>query len=299
MAKKFFSVIIVPHSKTNFKTLTFSKRSMKGLVGGAAIVLVVLAVFLVDYFSMTAIRSKYRTLARENTEQKEMISHYEGSIKRLKSTVSSFESYAKKLNIMMGFKSPDVILGEPGLGGGDPGPEGAAEPAPDPQTISFSAIQNLTQKADSVEKNLGSLVNMLESQTARLATTPTIWPAQGWVSSPFGYRIDPFTGKRTFHRGIDIATNFGNPTVATADGNVIEAAYDKFFGRTVIISHGGGIVTQYCHLDKYIVKAGQRIKRGDLLGYVGKTGKALGPHLHYEVRINDASVNPYNYILEE
>jgi murein DD-endopeptidase MepM/ murein hydrolase activator NlpD len=299
MANKFFSVIIVPHSRTNFKTLTFSKRSIKLLLGGASLVLVVLSVILVDYFSMTIIRSKYRTMARENTEQKEKISNYEESIKRLKTTISSFESYAKRLNVMMGFKSPDVIQGEPGLGGGDPRPKGTAEPAPDPQSISFSAIKNLSQKADSVEKNLGSLVNILESQTVRLATTPTIWPAQGWVSSPFGYRIDPFTGKRTFHRGIDIATNFGNPVVATADGNVIEAAYDKFFGRTVTISHGGGIVTQYCHLDKYIVKAGQRIKRGDLLGYIGKTGKALGPHLHYEVRINDTSVNPYNYILEE
>ena len=299
MAKKFFSVIIVPHSKTNFKTLTFSKRSIKLLLGGAAVVLVVLSFILVDYFSMTIIRSKYRTLARENTEQKEKISNYEESIKRLKTTISSFESYAKRLNVMMGLKSPDVIQGEPGLGGGDPGPEGAAEPEPDPQTISFSAIQNLTQKADSVEKNLGSLINILESQTARLATTPTIWPAQGWVSSLFGYRIDPFTGKRTFHRGIDIATNLGNPVAATADGNVIKATFDKFFGLTVIISHGGGIVTQYCHLDKYIVRAGQRIKRGDLLGYVGKTGKALGPHLHYEVRVNDKSVNPYNYILEE
>jgi len=299
MAKKFFSVIIVPHSKTNFRTLTFSKRSIKFLIGGAALAAVVLSVILVDYFSMTIIRAKYRTLARENTEQKQKISNYEGYIEQLKAAISNFESYAKKLNIMMGFKSPDVIRGEPGLGGGDPESEGASGPASDPQTISFNTIQNLAQKADSVEKNLGSLVDMMESQTARLAATPTIWPAQGWVSSPFGYRIDPFTGRRAFHRGIDIATNFGNPVVATADGSVIEAAYDKFFGRTIIISHGEGIVTQYGHLDKYIVKVGQRIKRGDLVGYIGKTGKALGPHLHYEIRINNTSVNPYNYILEE
>jgi murein DD-endopeptidase MepM/ murein hydrolase activator NlpD len=299
MAKKFFSVIIVPHSKTNFKTLTFSKRSMKVLIGGAALVLVVLAVILVDYFSMTYIRSKYRTLASENTEQKEKIVNYEGYIERLKTTISSFENYAKKLNIMMGFKSPDVIRGEPGLGGGDPELEGAVEPAPDPQNIPFRAIQDLSLKADSVEKNLGSLVDLLEIQTAKLATTPTIWPAQGWFSSPFGYRIDPFTGKRAFHAGIDIATNLGNPVVATADGTVVEATFNKFLGRTVIISHGGGIITQYGHLNKYIVKAGQRIKRGDLLGYIGKTGKALGPHLHYEVRINGTPVNPYNYILEE
>lgn len=299
MAKKFFSVIIVPHSKTNFKTLTFSKRSVKFFLGGAALAFVVLCLFLVDYFSMTVIRSKYRVLTKEHTEQQEKISSYEASIKDLKTTISSFEGYAKKLNVMMGLKSPDVIQGEPGLGGGDPGLEGAAGPAPDSQSISFSAIQNLNLKADSVEKNLGSLVNMLESQMARLATTPTIWPAQGWVSSLFGYRMDPFTGKRTFHRGIDIATNFGNPVVATADGSVVKAVFDKFYGRTVIISHGGGIVTQYCHLDKYVVRAGQKIKRGELLGYVGKTGKALGPHLHYEVRVNNTSANPYNYILEE
>jgi len=299
MAKKFFSVIIVPHSKTNFRTLTFSKRSLKLLIGGAALALVVLSVILIDYFSMTIIRAKYRTLARENTEQKQKISNYEGYIEQLKAAITNFESYAEKLNIMMGFKSPDVIRGEPGVGGGDPGSEGAADPASNSQTIPFNTIQNLAQKADSVEKNLGSLVDMMESQRARLAATPTIWPAQGWISSPFGYRIDPFTGKRTFHRGIDIATNFGNQVVATADGSVIEAAYDKFFGRTIIISHGEGVVTQYCHLDKYIVKVGQRIKRGDLVGYVGKTGKALGPHLHYEIRINNTSVNPYNYILEE
>jgi murein DD-endopeptidase MepM/ murein hydrolase activator NlpD len=160
-------------------------------------------------------------------------------------------------------------------------------------------MKNLAVKAESVEKNLDSLVGMLESQAARLASTPTIWPTQGWVSSPFGYRIDPFTGRRTFHRGIDIATNFGNPVAAAADGSVTEAAYDKFFGRTVIVSHGGGVVTQYCHMEKYVVNPGQKVRRGDILGYVGKTGKALGPHLHYEVRINDTAVNPYNYILEE
>jgi murein DD-endopeptidase MepM/ murein hydrolase activator NlpD len=298
MAKKFFSVIIVPHSKTSFRTLTFSQKTMKILLAGAAAGALALVFILTDYFSMSFVRAKYKTLSRENAAQKEKITGYEASIQRLKTTIANYENFAKKLNVMMGFKSADVIKGEPGLGGGDSGETGT-EPAPDPQSVTFSAIQNLTQKAESVEKNLGSLVNLMESQEARLATTPTIWPTQGWVSSPFGYRLDPFTGKRTLHRGIDIATNAGNPVVAPADGTVIEAAFDKFFGKTVILSHGGGVVTQYGHLDKYIVKPGQKLRRGDLLGYVGKTGKALGPHLHYEVRINDSSVNPYNYILEE
>ncbi len=297
MAKKFFSVIIVPHTKTSFKTLTFSKKSMKILLVGAVAGALALVFVLTDYFSMSFVRAKYKTLRRENAAQMEKIAGYENSIQRLQATITNYENYAKKLNVMMGFKSADIIKDEPGLGGGDSGD--AANPAPDPQSVSWSSLQSLTQKAESVEKNLGSLVNIMEIQEARLATTPTIWPAQGWVSSPFGYRLDPFTGKRTFHRGIDIATNMGNPVVASADGNVIQANFDKFFGKTVVLSHGSGVVTQYGHLDTYIVKAGQKVRRGDLLGYIGKTGKALGPHLHYEVRINNSAVNPYNYILEE
>ncbi len=297
MAKKFFSIIIVPHSKTNVKTLTFSKRALKLLIGGAGVAVLVLGVFLADYFSMTFIRTKYRTLVRESSEQKERIAEAENTVKRLEATVVNYEAYARKLNILMGLKSADVIPGEPGIGGGDPGEGG--EPQSVPASLSSNAMQNLAVKAESVEKNLGSLIGLLENQAARLASTPTIWPTQGWVSSPFGYRIDPFTGMRTFHRGIDIATNFGNPVAAAADGSVTEAAFDKFFGKTVIVSHGNGVVTQYCHLERYIVKPGQKVRRGDVLGYVGKTGKALGPHLHYEIRINDTAVNPYNYILEE
>jgi len=299
MANKFFSVIIVPHSKTSFKTLTFSKKTMKLIAGGAALFSVLIIVFLVDYLSMTLVRSKYRNLALEATEQKAKIADYENSIQRLKSTVSLFEHYAKKLNVLMGFKSPDLIKGEPGLGGGDPEAEIGRGQIPAPQGLPLTSVQGLAQKAVSIEKNLGSLVNMAEVQVAKLALTPTIWPAQGWVNSPFGYRIDPFTGKRAFHYGIDIATNPGNPVVATADGSVLIASFDKSYGRNVVISHGIGVVTRYCHLDKYLVKPGQKVKRGDLIGTIGRTGKALGPHLHYEVRINDKQVNPYDYIFEE
>ena len=297
MANKFFSVIIVPHTKTNTRTLSFSKRTVKLLAGSGAALLLVLGVVLADYLSMNVIRAKYRRLVRESTEQKERIAEAETTVKRLEATVANYEEYARKLNVLVGLKSADVISGEPGIGGGDPSDGG--EPQAVPPSLSRGAMESLADKAESVEKNLGSLVGMFESQAARLATTPTIWPAQGWVSSPFGYRIDPFTGRRAFHRGIDIATNHGNPVAAAADGTVTGVSFDKFYGRMVVLSHGSGVVTQYCHLDKYVVKPGQKVRRGDIIGNVGKTGKALGPHLHYEVRINDTSVNPYNYILEE
>jgi murein DD-endopeptidase MepM/ murein hydrolase activator NlpD len=304
MANKFFSIIIVPHTRTNFRTLSFSKRSMKLIAGGAALFSILLVVFLVDYLSMSVVRSKYRKLARETAEQKEKIASYENSLLNLRSSVAAFENYDKKLNVMMGFKSPDIIKGEPGLGGGDPNAEAPENQVPLAQIPSLQvptgpAMKNLVQKAEGVEKNLSSLVNLVEMQASRLAMTPSIWPAQGWVNSPFGYRVDPFTGKKTFHYGIDIATNPGNPILATAEGNVLTADYDKFYGKNVTISHGGGIVTRYCHMEKYIVKPGQKIKRGDVIGYIGRTGKAVGPHLHYEIRINGKAVNPYDYIFEE
>ncbi|MFQ5720889.1 MAG: M23 family metallopeptidase, partial [Candidatus Aminicenantales bacterium] len=153
--------------------------------------------------------------------------------------------------------------------------------------------------AAGVEKNLTTLVQFFENQPLKLAATPSIWPTKGWVTSAFGWRNDPFTGKRAFHKGIDIATNLGNPVVATADGVVVQTKIEKIGGKTIIISHRGGYTTVYCHLNKFLVRPGQRVKRGDVIGEVGKTGKALGPHVHYEVRVNGKPVNPYYYILEE
>jgi murein DD-endopeptidase MepM/ murein hydrolase activator NlpD len=301
MAKKFFSIIIVPHSKTSFKTISLSKKAAKALAGTGTFLLLALAVLLIDYFSMTVLRGKYRNLRQEAAAQQAKIADYETYVKRLKTTIANFESYAKKLNIMAGLRSPEVIKDEAGLGGGDPEPEDGTDlqgPSA-PQDVTLSSIQNLAQKAESVEKNLNSLVGFFEEQTARLATTPTIWPTIGWLSSPFGNRIDPFTGKAQFHRGIDIATNFGNPIVASADGIVASVSVDRALGKMVIISHGSGVSTYYGHLEKFAVKSGAKVKRGDVIGYVGKTGRALGPHLHYEIRIDGRSVNPRSYILED
>jgi len=114
-----------------------------------------------------------------------------------------------------------------------------------------------------------------------------------------GNRIDPFTGKEEYHYGIDIAASFGSPIYATADGWVFKIKNEKTGGNVIILNHGGGMTTVYCHLSKFNVKVGQRVKRWDVIGFVGQTGKALGPHVHYEVRINGKAVNPDHYILEE
>jgi murein DD-endopeptidase MepM/ murein hydrolase activator NlpD len=308
MSKQHLSVIIVPHTKTSTKTLCFTRRALKALAVGGAVLGLVLAAVLVDYVRMSVVRGRYKALKAEAAEQRTMIAKYEKSISELQSTISHFETYTKKLNVMAGLKSPDVLTAPAGIGGGEPGQEEEPAPEPDPaqipaasgpQILSPGTIQNLNQKALSIESNLSSLLNFFESDTLRLASTPSIMPAVGWMSSVFGHRTDPFTGAWTMHYGIDISTNIGNPIMATADGIVIRVQTDKYLGKNVTISHGNGFTTIYGHMSNFAVKAGQKVKRRDIIGYIGQTGKAAGPHVHYEVWRDGRRVDPRNYLLEE
>ncbi len=298
--KKYLSIVIVPHTKGTMRTISFSRpisRLLLGLLIGFSAIMIA---FLADYFSMSVTRLKYRHLQNENLEQKKIISSYEDSIRTLTRKIESFENYVRKLNIMAGLRSPEALK-EVGVGSGS-GSEKEEAAISGPNDNSRPANLPLDQvqvQADRLEQNLSSLLDFFEHQSARLAQTPTIWPTSGFITSGFGMRIDPFTGKQSFHKGIDIATNLGNPVVAPADGVVVETKNDRIGGKTILISHGGGLSTLYYHLDKFLVRPGQKVKRGDIIGLVGKTGKALGPHLHYEVQVNGRSVNPLQYILEE
>ncbi len=307
MPKNHLSVIIVPHTKTSTRTLCFSRRGLKLLTAGGAILGLALAAFLADYVRMNVVRARYRTLKAETAEQRETIAKYERSIGDLQSTISHFEAYTKKLNIMAGLKSPEVLTAPAGIGGGEPDkdepePESdpnTAPPGSGPQAFSPGYVQSLNLKARDIESNLTSLLNFFESDNLRLASTPSIMPAAGWMSSVFGYRDDPFTGAWTMHYGVDVSTNIGNPIVATADGIVIKVQSDKYLGKSVTISHGNGFTTVYGHMSQFAVKAGQKVKRRDIIGYIGQTGKAAGPHVHYEVWRDGRRVDPRSYLLEE
>ncbi len=158
-------------------------------------------------------------------------------------------------------------------------------------------LNKLRVEAMEQEESFVVLESFLKDQQVLLAHTPAIAPTKGWVTSGFGYRKDPFTGRRTFHEGLDIAARVGTPIVATADGVVMMAGWKEGFGKTVMINHGFGYVTRYAHCSKIIVKPGQQVKRGEVIAYVGNTGRSTAPHLHYEVRIKGKPVNPYPYIL--
>ena len=130
----------------------------------------------------------------------------------------------------------------------------------------------------------------------RLADAPSIWPVEGRVTSSFGEREDPFNGEGAFHAGLDISAPTGTIVRATGDGMVDSAAVMNGYGREVVLDHGHGVHTVYGHLSGMIVMAGQHVSRGQVIGYVGQTGRSTGPHLHYEVRINNVPVNPHKYL---
>lgn len=134
-------------------------------------------------------------------------------------------------------------------------------------------------------------------QLDRLAHIPSIWPTHGRLSSRFGYRSDPFTGRRQFHRGVDISGLSGTRVYATANGVITRAGRYANYGLTIDVQHSEGIWTRYAHLSRIAVEVGQEVRRGDLIGYMGNTGRSRAPHLHYEVRVNKRAVNPLDYIL--
>ena len=149
------------------------------------------------------------------------------------------------------------------------------------------------------EVNQQDLLRVLRERRDTLANMPSIWPLNGFVTSSFGMRASPFGGgNRRFHKGLDIVSRIGTPIVAPAQGEVTMSAPDGAYGNSVEINHGSGIVTKYAHMQRCAVQAGQWVKRGEIVGYVGMSGRTTGPHLHYEVRLNGVPVNPMRYILD-
>jgi septal ring factor EnvC (AmiA/AmiB activator) len=126
--------------------------------------------------------------------------------------------------------------------------------------------------------------------------TPSIWPVLGHITDSFGARLDPFSGEGAFHTGVDVAADYGAPVHATADGVILDAGQHTGYGRVVIVDHGFGLTTWYAHLSSYAALAGTHIKRGEVIGYTGISGRSTGPHVHYEVRMNNAPVNPWRYM---
>jgi len=159
----------------------------------------------------------------------------------------------------------------------------------------FGVLRDLLQ---GLENRLRYVRRDVERREALAAATPSIWPAHGWLTGTFGGRSDPFTGEPGFHQGLDISTEKGQPVYATADGTVESASYTGDYGNLIVLVHGFGLKTRYGHLSAFNVKPGQRITRGDVIGFVGSTGRATGAHVHYEILANGQLINPLQLLTQ-
>jgi murein DD-endopeptidase MepM/ murein hydrolase activator NlpD len=153
----------------------------------------------------------------------------------------------------------------------------------------FGVLRDLLQ---GLENRLTYVRRDVEKREKLAAATPSIWPAHGWLTGTFGGRPDPFTGEPDYHQGLDISTDKGNPVYATADGTVESAARAGQYGNLIVLEHDFSLSTRYGHLSRFNVRPGQRVKRGDIIGYVGSTGRSTGAHLHYEILANGRRINP-------
>lgn len=158
-------------------------------------------------------------------------------------------------------------------------------------------LEQLNVDATLEEVRQQEVLGKLESNSGILLSTPSVWPTTGWVTSGFGNRKSPFTGQEEFHRGLDISAPRGTPIYAPASGRVVAADKDGSNGLTLVLSHSPSISTRYSHLQRIAVKPGETVKRGDLVAFVGDTGRSTGPHLHYEVLLAGVPQNPLHYIL--
>jgi murein DD-endopeptidase MepM/ murein hydrolase activator NlpD len=159
----------------------------------------------------------------------------------------------------------------------------------------FGVLRALLQ---GLESRLRYVRRDVERREALAASTPSIWPAQGWLTGTFGGRSDPFTGEPGYHQGLDISTEKGQPVFATADGVVDAAAYTGDYGNLIVLKHGFGLATRYGHLSAFAVKPGVAVKRGDVIGYVGSTGRSTGAHLHYEILANGRLIDPLQLLIQ-
>lgn len=272
------------------------------LVGCLVLLCVTVVPFFVyDYCKLKATLPSRDALDREVVDQRAQIQAFAKEINGLKSEIVAMRKFEEKIRDLADVEESGQ--GDAMLGVGGPTPEALDPNIPLTEKHHglvremHTQVEDLQDSLSVQRETLGELQEVLETRRSMLASTPTIRPTTGWRSSGFGYRTSPFTGRKEFHQGLDIATRIGTPVVAPADGTITFAGLKGALGRTIIIDHGYGMVTRYGHLKKCLVKPGTHVKRGDKIGLVGNTGRSTAPHLHYEVHLNGIPVNPSKYIL--
>ena len=301
MKKNYYTLLIIPEKKSSIRKFNVSGAFVK-LVSVAALVFVLsLPYFLWEHVANVGKTEELNRLRQINASQREQIDLLAGKVGEFEQKLSNLRQFDKKLRIITNLDSKDEKDQLLGVGGPSQNEGGTESQVREIENELIDQIHKnmdeLLDEASFQESSFQELLKYLKEQKSILASTPSIWPVMGWVTSGYGYRTSPFTGKREFHRGIDISARVGEPVVAPADGTVVKACRKPDMGNMITIDHANGIVTSYGHLLKMsTIKRGQKVKRGEVIGYVGNSGRSTGPHLHYGVSVDGIHVNPRRHL---
>ncbi len=293
--RKFYTIMIVPHAAEKSRRLKVSRNFV--LAMGAALAALLLSGVLLPHF---VLRTTYLSwvssrLSRQNAELKKTTEEIDVALGDLRRKMSDFESRTSEMGLVLGVARLPLSQHTPAGGGLSLQNLGPVDGARFVQR----ELKVLESRSQELQQSLEAMKPAFQQQVAFLASTPSILPVRGLYGNGYGWRKDPFTGERDFHQGLDIAAAPGTKVVAPADGIVTMAGPTGGYGNFLVISHGYGMVTHYGHLQKFMVRPGQRVRRGDLIGMVGSTGRSTGPHLHYEVVVHQRTVDPTRYILDD
>ncbi len=331
-----YTVVIFRGSTAKPLRFSFPRKFVRKLLIVGALLLLADLLVVSHYVIRTGEVWELSAFRAEAMSAREQTAAFGTAIDDLKKRLMSMKEVNQRLRVMLGIETPktgdmvngrggeDVPLPEgnrlpasektlgsetqvqqpdvPGIGQGDRNASASASmPRPNDQEALAAVgegIDWLRKEAANQEQILRELSEAAEQKSSRWSATPSIWPVKGWITSGFGPRISPFTEKPAWHDGLDIGTAANAPVQAPAQGRVTSVGFDSKLGHMVKLDHGFGIETLYGHLAKPLVKEGQRVRRGDVVGLVGSSGLATGPHLHYMVKVNGQALDPNKYILE-
>lgn len=290
MRKRFYILFVARGDDGQLRKIPVPMHYMYVLIAGAAIVMLGLTGIASSYARMLLKVSRYDELRTQKDELKNRYTRLEEVAKERDIQVASLGSLASEVSSLYGLKPDPVLV------------SAASSDSVQDVQLSSSLDRLYTLKTTAMSGattagiTLGLIRNVTTADWVRANSAPNLWPIEGPITGSFGERIDPFNGEGAFHSGIDIGSAYGQSIVAPADGIVDFADFMGGYGRAIILDHGRGITTRYGHLASFAVFPGQHVHRGDTIGYVGASGRSTGPHLHYEVRINDVPVNPHKYL---
>lgn len=289
MQKRFYILFVARGDDGQLRKISIPVHYLYVFVIGAAIGFLSLTGIASSYTRMLLKVSQFNQLRTEKDQLKTNYSRLEQVAKERDLQVASLGSIAGEVSALYGLKGQPTLVA---ASAGQIQDSDVSSSLDQLHALRTSALTGATM----VGLTMGLTRNVTTADWIKANSAPNLWPVEGQVTGSFGERIDPFNGEGAFHSGVDIGSSYGHRIVAPADGVVTLTDSMGGYGKTIMIDHGNGISTRYGHLSGFAVTAGQRVQRGDVIGYVGESGRSTGPHLHYEVRINDTPVNPYKYL---